>query len=297
MFVDYDNVAIAIENRAKLAGIPVAVADAVVKILSNVKENLETPVKSAAWGGPMRFLLGRAYGTWTTVTDAPSALALMSIQPAYVLTKPGKSSADLELSLEALETLLLRDDVDHFVIIGGDRDYIPVVRRIRERGKGVTVAALESAMSGDLRAIVGKGGFVPLDVYVAGFFETLKPAAQVGEHEKTVKRSKPVPAIPVASDVATKQENLDKTLDLVLEATVGKGRNDVALVSFYISYMNEAFVTLNNQQRKELVETLRQKGIIDLEMRADQVGFESVVLILKEDHPAVKERIKARENQ
>src|SRR2546425_6594301 len=199
MFVDYDNVAIAIENRAKLAGIPVAVADAVVKILSNVKENLETPVKSAAWGGPMRFLLGRAYGTWTTVTDAPSALALMSIQPAYVLTKPGKSSADLELSLEALETLLLRDDVDHFVIIGGDRDYIPVVRRIRERGKGVTVAALESAMSGDLRAIVGKGGFVPLDVYVAGFFETLKPAAQVGEHEKTVKRSKPVPAIPVAS--------------------------------------------------------------------------------------------------
>src|SRR5947209_6205665 len=51
MFVDYDNVAIAIENRAKLAGIPVAVADAVVRILSNVKENLETPVKGAAWGG------------------------------------------------------------------------------------------------------------------------------------------------------------------------------------------------------------------------------------------------------
>lgn len=280
MFVDYDNISIAIDQRAKAAGSNVVAGEAVVKTLDRLRETL-----GAKEMGSMTFRLGRAYGDWTGVTDAPSSLALMSIKPVDVLAKPGKSSADLELSLDAQETLLTRDDIEHFVIAGGDRDYIPIVSRILERGKGVTVAALGETVSGDLKAIVG-AGFIDLGPLVAPL---VQPPAEVApaETEKAIARKKkPASAIPLRSEAARSAENLDRALDLIVQATVAKRVDEVSLVAFYKNFMNEAFVTLTDGQRKEIVEALRQKGAVSLEIRPGPFA-EYVVMIVNRDHPMV----------
>lgn len=296
MFVDYDNVAVALDQRAKETGSRVVVGEAVVLILDRLKDFLES-----AGRGFMNFRLGRAYGDWTGFTDAPSSLAVRSIQPVYVLTKPGKSSADLELSLDAQEILLTRDDVEHFVLVGGDRDYIPVVRRIQERGRGVTVAALGQTMSGDLKAIVG-GGFVDLEEFVAPLFAPPEapPATPPEPAKVAARRRKVAPPIPIRSEVATSEENLSRTLDLIVEATLSKGTNEIPLVSFFKDFMNEAFVTLIDGQRKEIIEALRQKDALDLEIRqgpsgaASGLGFEFVMMVVNKDHPLVSESVKRR---
>ncbi len=301
MFVDYENILISLEERARANGASADIPEVVVKVLARLKEKVETDVAF----GLMRVLVGRAYGDWSGLSDAPSSLALMSIQPVYVLARPGKNSADLELSLEALETLLTRDDIDHFLIVGGDRDYIPIVRRIRERGKGVTVAALAETTSGDLRAIVGEEGFVPIETIADPL---LTPPAPPPPEEPEAqpyftRRKREAPPIPVHPEVTRQEADLERTLDLIVKATVGQDPMEIPLVAFYKDHMNDAFVTLTNEGRKELIEVLRQRGAISLEFRlgysgarpsSGTYGYELVMLVVNEGHPDVKKRLEAK---
>ena len=124
LLVDFDNIFFALRDEIMENRYDGEAVDLALRLLSTLKQKLESEFKST-------LLIGRAYGSWDGFTDAPNSLAMMSIQPTYAIHKPGKSSADLELSLDALEFLLSREDIDEFCIVGGDRDYLPIVRRIR----------------------------------------------------------------------------------------------------------------------------------------------------------------------
>ena len=66
-----------------------------------------------------------------------------------------KNAADIEMSLDAQEMAWTRTDIEQFVLVCGDRDFIPVVKRLQQKGKGVHVIGLRVSTSRDLLNFVG----------------------------------------------------------------------------------------------------------------------------------------------
>ncbi len=128
--------------------------DKVLLLLSRLREELADRGEN--------LVLGRSYSSFDEYpgSDAALPLSLMGFDPQYVVKFRGKNSADLALSLDLLEVLLTRKDIGLFVIVGGDRDYIPVSRKVLEAGRDLLIVSLEDSTSGDLVDRVGKDRFV-----------------------------------------------------------------------------------------------------------------------------------------
>ncbi|MFQ5507590.1 MAG: NYN domain-containing protein [Planctomycetota bacterium] len=107
-------------------------------------------------------VLGRAYSSFDEYpgSEAAHPLALMGYDPQYVVQHKGKNSADLSLSLDLMEVLLTRSDIELFVIVGGDRDFIPVARKVLEARRELLIVALPQVTSGDLIDRVGPERFM-----------------------------------------------------------------------------------------------------------------------------------------
>jgi uncharacterized LabA/DUF88 family protein len=80
-----------------------------------------------------------------------------------------KNAADIEMSLDAQEMSTNRSDIETFCLVCGDRDFIPIIKRLQQKGKLVHVIGLRASTSRDLQNFVGKNysvveellGFVP----------------------------------------------------------------------------------------------------------------------------------------
>lgn len=88
-----------------------------------------------------------------------SGLQRRSVEPRHVFSKnyedgTRKNAADIEMSLDCLEMMYTRDDIELFVLVCGDRDMIQVIRKLRSRGKMVHVVAVEKTMSKDVMSFV-----------------------------------------------------------------------------------------------------------------------------------------------
>ncbi|MBI3273019.1 MAG: NYN domain-containing protein [Planctomycetes bacterium] len=191
VFIDFENIYLSIKKDICIPPHTPRPVDIATALLSALKKMLRDKGVS--------LVIGRSFSDWdySDTREALHSLAMMGFEPQYLTAKPNKNSADLVLSLQAMEILLMRDDIEHFVIVGGDRDYIPIVRRIKERAKAVTVVGFRQNTSGDLKEIVGPDNF--LDA------ATLLP--QLMQMTQYVQREAPqpmqAPAPPPAAGVAT----------------------------------------------------------------------------------------------
>ncbi|MCK4443103.1 MAG: NYN domain-containing protein [Thermoplasmata archaeon] len=277
LLVDFDNIFYAFREEIAENRYDGEAIDLTLRLLSTLKQKLESEFQST-------LLIGRAYGSWDGFTDAPNSLAMMSIQPTYAIHKPGKSSADLELSLDALEFLLSRDDIDQFCIVGGDRDYLPIVRRIQERGKSVMVVSFERTISGDLKAVVGSSNFIPAE-------SLIEPKA----HKEEVP-DEPVPGEETAPspNAESVDAEIEKCIRLIIGVLDDLEKDEIPLVAFFKEYMNEAFVELNHEERKELIDLMKLRGAITIGRREGPfgsgmgTGIHYAALSLNQDHPWVK---------
>lgn len=64
-----------------------------------------------------------------------------------------KNAADIRMAVDAMETLIVHDEVDVFVLVAGDGDYSPLVQRLREFGKTVVGVGTEASASRRLVAV------------------------------------------------------------------------------------------------------------------------------------------------
>ncbi len=277
LLVDFDNIFFALKDEIADNRFEGEAVDLALRLLSALKQKLESEFQSTV-------LIGRAYGSWDGITDAPNSLAMMSIQPAYAIHKPGKSSADLELSLDALEFLLSREDIDRFCIVGGDRDYLPIARRIQERGKSVMVVSFERTMSGDLKAVVGSSNFVPAESLIEPKMLTEEVSAEPSPSEETT----------ISPDADSVDAEIEKCIRLIMEALDDIEEEEIPLVAFFKEYMNEAFMELKDEERKDLIDLMKVRGAIIIEKREGPFGSEMgsgmhyAALSLNHDHPWVR---------
>jgi len=65
-----------------------------------------------------------------------------------------KNAADVEMSLDALELTYTRGEIDMFMLVCGDRDMIPLIKKLVSRAKQVEVVAVAKTLSRDLQDFV-----------------------------------------------------------------------------------------------------------------------------------------------
>ncbi len=108
-----------------------------------------------------RVILSRAYADWYRYPRITSALYANNIEPMYVPTYyydkgagrtggPIKNSVDMNLCIDAMRTLFTMPGLSTFVLITGDRDFIPLVNSIRQQGKDVIIIGVGGAASSHL---------------------------------------------------------------------------------------------------------------------------------------------------
>lgn len=93
----------------------------------------------------------------------------------YSNTDLRHNAADLELMLEALEILLTRPStVDVFVLLSGDGDFLPLIRKIRAWGKEVRVIGVDGSVHHSLQPYC-EGSEILSDMLSLGLDEEYRP--------------------------------------------------------------------------------------------------------------------------
>ena len=132
LFIDVDNVLILAQN----SGLPFDLS----LIIDRTRQ--QGTIMSA-----------RAYADWTANLLAPvlgdfraNAIELVQL-PTSTMSKEHKNTADIQLTVDALEMVFSPVRPDIIVIVGGDRDYVPLVQKLKRYGVFVMGIGVEAGVS------------------------------------------------------------------------------------------------------------------------------------------------------
>jgi uncharacterized protein (TIGR00288 family) len=141
IFIDFENIYISVHNKY------------------DADPNFEYVMDKCAEYG--RITIARAYADWYRYPRVTSALYAHGIEPMYVPTyyyerdkshsvSAIKNSVDIHLCIDAIKVLYGYPNIGSYVLVTGDRDFIPVVNTIRQYGKWVVVIGVGGAASSHL---------------------------------------------------------------------------------------------------------------------------------------------------
>lgn len=141
VFIDFENVYVSVRDKL------------------DANPNFETIMERCNDLG--RVVIARAYADWYRYPRITSALYANSIEPMYVPTyyydkdmgrtgRAIKNSVDMNLCIDTMKTLFTNTNIGKFVLVTGDRDFIPLVNSIRQHGKEVIVIGIGGAASAHL---------------------------------------------------------------------------------------------------------------------------------------------------
>ncbi len=119
-------------------------------------------------------ILSKAYGDWERFKGVPAELQREQIEPVYIgakrtfgvesLIRAGvaKNAADIQLALDAQELIYSKPNIETFVLISGDYDFVPLILKLHRNSKRVCLSGIRDRTSRDLRQLVGEE-FVTID--------------------------------------------------------------------------------------------------------------------------------------
>lgn len=133
VFIDLDNLVIAAKQAKLTFDINV-----VLKHLKKITKG--------------RIVLRRAYGDWRQAQGMPEQLASVGfeLQSTVRLNDVVKNLADMQMVVDAMETLIDGHNFSTYVLLTGDRDFTPLVQTLRKRGKVVIGLGIRRAASRSL---------------------------------------------------------------------------------------------------------------------------------------------------
>ncbi|MCE7937439.1 hypothetical protein DCC79_04005 [bacterium] len=141
VFIDFENIYISVRNRYE----------------SN--PNFESIMDLCQRYG--RVTIARAYADWYRYPRVTNALYANAIEPMYVPTyyydreegrtgRAIKNSVDMHLCIDMMKTLYAFPNIETYVLITGDRDFIPLINAVRQLGKHTVVIGVADATASHL---------------------------------------------------------------------------------------------------------------------------------------------------
>jgi hypothetical protein len=97
-----------------------------------------------------RIVTRKAYGVWSNshISNLQAPLNRLGFDLVHSFHPvSGKNSADIQLTMDVLESAIRVADIEHIVLATGDSDFSPLFRRLREMGKEVIGVGPRSPLS------------------------------------------------------------------------------------------------------------------------------------------------------
>ncbi len=137
VFVDLDNVAIGASE-------------------ANIKFDVQLLLTHIQKETDGRIVLRKAYADWRQHRHLPKALAAAGFELHTTVNFMDKNLADMQMVVDAMETLVDGQHFSTYVLVTGDRDFMPLVQTLRKRGKQVIGIGIRHTSSGTLQSLVDK---------------------------------------------------------------------------------------------------------------------------------------------
>lgn len=133
-------------HLSKTMGYQVA-GDTLLTMTDRIAEDLRE-----RFGG--RAAIQRAYADFEQLRNVQGRLSIAGIDPVNVAGRGHKNAADMRLTVDAMELIYCRPDIQDYVIGSGDRDYIPLIQHAHRKGCDVWIIAFADSLSNDLVDLV-----------------------------------------------------------------------------------------------------------------------------------------------
>ncbi len=151
VFLDFENVYYFFKNTFFD---PPELNDHILEMLRNLRQKLSADYN-------LDSIVLNAYADFERLDSAPqSALYLLGVDTKNVLGTDHKNAADMRLCIDVMEVLYTRAEISTFVLVAGDRDYIPVIQHLRRQARRVLGVGFRESVSGDLLLNLGEGQFL-----------------------------------------------------------------------------------------------------------------------------------------
>lgn len=233
-----------------------------------------------------RVIVARAYGDFAkpfmsrVLMDLQRSVFELAQLPTDV---KGKNTADMLLALDALEMCLQQSAPSVVVVGSGDRDYVPLVQRLRRYGAHVIGVGLKGSISAMLRTVC--------DDY--WYYEDL-PGAPV---EPGVRASAPAAQGPGPADPLEKAVRL--FVAIVKEIEAG---NEQCLASRVCETMRLRDATFRHQDFgftafKDFATEVERRGLVRLSTRGTTVTVSSQELASDMPEPSPEEALRQLANK
>ena len=270
VLVDYQNLFHYLKGRLPGSGSP---GDTVAELLDGLRGYLLDEEDA-------RIATGCAYADFAGLDDhvrhLQRALYLSGIQPTFVPSTSHRNTTDLQMAIDAVSLRERRPDVELFVLVAGDRDYVPVVQALQAHGRRVLVVAFRDHLSARLLEHTGAGRFVQAETLLPGpSRDQLLPDDR--DHDKPDEHSEfneptDLP-YPINHDVVN-----------IIETYFGQ--YDEVYLTPLLRRLSEEFGALEDHDPKSLVADLEEAGAVRLERRKGN-PYDYTVLLVNPEHPAV----------
>ena len=172
-----------------------------IQMVPTLTVNLQAIVLRVREEGTL--IVSRAYGDWSKwpCRDYVQEFAGFGVEMYQVFSdSKTKNTADIMIAADVMEYCLNPISSDSIVLVSGDRDFVPLVQRLRRHGKKVICISVEEAASVTLKNTI--------DTYI-GYSSLLKDAAKVYAGPKKEKELPPVAAVTKAVAIEPEEEESD----------------------------------------------------------------------------------------
>lgn len=277
VFLDYENIYYSLANQYE--DVDTLFFDVINASMSELEQRTESLV-----------IMRRVYAPFSSHRFANSVdeLALQGFSAVHVIADEHKNSSDLMLAVDVIETLYTKPNVDVFLIIGGDRDFIPIVGKLKEAAKKVFVCSMPGSLSGDLASICGVGNVI-------------NPVSLVGSSKFVDKRKSTPPPSPVPKvdkKISAQQDDdeideisKEECLNILVEAhaMVAEFDNPEIWLSPFLRRVRQLYPLKDNRVIRKALKQMENAGIWEIvEKPSDRPGIESFsVLLLNWNHGLV----------
>lgn len=103
-----------------------------------------------------RVVFRRAYGDWRQHPNMPKMLASAGFELQSTVNQINKNLADMQMVIDAMDTLVEGREFSTYVLVTGDRDFMPLVQALRKRGKVVIGVGVKHTSSKSLASLCDK---------------------------------------------------------------------------------------------------------------------------------------------
>lgn len=272
-FIDFENFYFSLTNLYEMAH-----QDAGEVVVALIASQLDKLSNSHG-----EFVIRQAFADWSSFPGIKKELQRMGIRIIDVLSTAYKNSADIELSLAVLETIITRPEIEVVVIFAGDRDYMPVALRARERGRSLFFVGFEKSLSGDVKSLVGKSSYSYVDL----------GELSVGRNNDDMVETNTARSTPAVEGLTP--DEVKAAMAAIMAFDQYRGRFGCVKVSiFLVEGLPKALPELDHFRRKQIFSALVSKGIIVTEQKKPENfdpelgGYPYTVFSVNENNEAVK---------